>query len=190
MNNYRVPWNHNYLQSKFLATADHPADGRRDPEFVCSIPESRQRSRMRRRTIACRCLSALTARTTLATPTAGPSSLTLPERDICGDGAGDGDGFDCPFVDWTKTEPPERGPEFAVPDEITWSCYREEAPACGTCDACAFRLQVFQRAGGRCGVRALLREFADACGLRSGATRWKSRSVKRGDYSRRLRSSA
>jgi len=52
-----------------------------------------------------------------------------------------------PFVDWTKTEIAERGLELDVPYEITWSCYREEAPACGTCDACAFRLQAFQRAG-------------------------------------------
>jgi 7-cyano-7-deazaguanine synthase len=52
-----------------------------------------------------------------------------------------------PFVDWTKTEIAERGLELEVPYEITWSCYREEAPACGTCDACAFRLQAFQRAG-------------------------------------------
>lgn len=46
-----------------------------------------------------------------------------------------------PFVDWTKTEIAERGLELDVPYGITWSCYREEAPACGTCDACAFRLQ-------------------------------------------------
>jgi 7-cyano-7-deazaguanine synthase len=52
-----------------------------------------------------------------------------------------------PFVEWTKTEIAERGLALEVPYEITWSCYREEAPACGTCDACAFRLQAFQRAG-------------------------------------------
>jgi len=34
-----------------------------------------------------------------------------------------------------------------VPYELTWSCYREEAPACGTCDACAYRLKAFQEAG-------------------------------------------
>lgn len=54
-----------------------------------------------------------------------------------------------PFVEWSKTDIVERGHELDVPFEITWSCYRDEAPACGTCDACAFRLQAFQNAGGR-----------------------------------------
>lgn len=53
------------------------------------------------------------------------------------------------FVDWSKTEIVERGLELEVPYEITWSCYREEAPACGTCDACAFRLEAFRNAGAR-----------------------------------------
>jgi 7-cyano-7-deazaguanine synthase len=52
-----------------------------------------------------------------------------------------------PFVDWSKTEIAERGVELEVPYDITWSCYREDAPACGTCDACAFRLKAFQEIG-------------------------------------------
>jgi len=52
-----------------------------------------------------------------------------------------------PFVEWSKTDIAERGLELGVPYDITWSCYRSEKPACGTCDACAFRLQAFQRAG-------------------------------------------
>ncbi|MCU4800245.1 7-cyano-7-deazaguanine synthase QueC [Halobacteria archaeon HArc-gm2] len=52
-----------------------------------------------------------------------------------------------PFVECSKTDIAERGQELDVPYELTWSCYREEAPACGTCDACAFRLQAFQRVG-------------------------------------------
>ncbi|SHH56810.1 7-cyano-7-deazaguanine synthase QueC [Halobaculum gomorrense] len=52
-----------------------------------------------------------------------------------------------PFVEESKTAIAERGAELGVPYELTWSCYREEAPACGTCDACAFRLQAFQRLG-------------------------------------------
>ena len=52
-----------------------------------------------------------------------------------------------PFVEWSKTDIAERGTELGVPYERTWSCYREEAPACGTCDACAFRLQAFQNVG-------------------------------------------
>jgi len=54
-----------------------------------------------------------------------------------------------PFVEWSKTEIVERGYELDVPFEITWSCYRDEAPACGTCDACAFRLQAFENAGNK-----------------------------------------
>lgn len=52
-----------------------------------------------------------------------------------------------PFVDWSKTDIVERGVELGVPYDITWSCYRAESPACGTCDACMYRLQAFQRAG-------------------------------------------
>jgi len=52
-----------------------------------------------------------------------------------------------PFVDWGKTEIADRGLDLDVPYEITWSCYREESPACGTCDACAYRLKAFQEAG-------------------------------------------
>jgi 7-cyano-7-deazaguanine synthase len=54
-----------------------------------------------------------------------------------------------PFVEWSKTEIAERGLELGVPYEITWSCYRDEEPACGTCDACAFRLEAFRQAGSR-----------------------------------------
>lgn len=52
-----------------------------------------------------------------------------------------------PFVDWSKTEIAERGFDLDVPYELTWSCYREEAPACDTCDACAYRLKAFKEAG-------------------------------------------
>jgi len=55
--------------------------------------------------------------------------------------------LEAPFVEWSKTDIVERGLELDVPYDITWSCYRAEEPACGTCDACAFRLQAFQRAG-------------------------------------------
>jgi len=54
-----------------------------------------------------------------------------------------------PFVEWSKTEIAERGMELNVPYEMTWSCYRDEEPACGTCDACAFRLEAFRNAGMR-----------------------------------------
>jgi 7-cyano-7-deazaguanine synthase len=63
---------------------------------------------------------------------------TKPETDIS---------LEVPFVHSTKTEIAERGVELSVPFEDTWSCYRADAPACGTCDSCAYRLQAFQQAG-------------------------------------------
>jgi 7-cyano-7-deazaguanine synthase len=57
--------------------------------------------------------------------------------------------LNAPFAEWTKTDIVERGIELGVPFEQTWSCYRDASPACGTCDACAFRLQAFQQAGMR-----------------------------------------
>jgi 7-cyano-7-deazaguanine synthase len=65
---------------------------------------------------------------------------TKPETDIT---------LEAPFVEWSKTDIAERGLELGVPYEHTWSCYRAEAPACGTCDSCAFRLQAFQNLGER-----------------------------------------
>lgn len=65
---------------------------------------------------------------------------TKPETEIS---------VEAPFVELSKTDIAERGRELDVPYEYTWSCYREEAPACGTCDACAFRLQAFQNLGER-----------------------------------------
>lgn len=52
-----------------------------------------------------------------------------------------------PFVDWSKSEIAERGFDLGVPYELTWSCYSKEAPACGSCDACAYRLKAFKEAG-------------------------------------------
>ncbi|MFP9059915.1 7-cyano-7-deazaguanine synthase QueC [Natrialbaceae archaeon A-chndr2] len=52
-----------------------------------------------------------------------------------------------PFVDWSKTEIAKRGFELGVPYELTWSCYRDETPACGTCDSCALRLEAFENVG-------------------------------------------
>ncbi|EMA10804.1 7-cyano-7-deazaguanine synthase [Haloarcula vallismortis] len=65
---------------------------------------------------------------------------TKPETDI---------DLVAPFIEWSKTDIAERGVELGVPYEDTWSCYRDDEPACGTCDACAFRLEAFQRIGER-----------------------------------------
>ena len=63
---------------------------------------------------------------------------TKPDTDIA---------LNAPFADWSKTDIVERGIELGVPFEQTWSCYRDSSPACGTCDACAFRLEAFQQNG-------------------------------------------
>ena len=52
-----------------------------------------------------------------------------------------------PFAKWSKTEIVEHGGELGVPYGLTWSCYRDDEPACGTCDSCAFRLDAFRKAG-------------------------------------------
>lgn len=57
--------------------------------------------------------------------------------------------LEVPFVHDSKTDIARRGLELGVPFEHTWSCYRAEEPACGTCDSCAFRLQAFQNLGER-----------------------------------------
>jgi 7-cyano-7-deazaguanine synthase len=65
---------------------------------------------------------------------------TKPESDI---------ELQVPFAEGSKTDILRRGLELSVPYEHTWSCYRSAEPACGTCDACAYRLQAFERAGER-----------------------------------------
>ncbi|XVH31588.1 7-cyano-7-deazaguanine synthase QueC [Haloferacaceae archaeon DSL9] len=65
---------------------------------------------------------------------------TKPETDIS---------VEAPFVEDSKTAIAKRGTELGVPFEHTWSCYRDEAPACGTCDSCAYRLQSFRNIGVR-----------------------------------------
>ncbi|PSP98233.1 7-cyano-7-deazaguanine synthase QueC [Halobacteriales archaeon QS_5_70_17] len=65
---------------------------------------------------------------------------TRPETDVA---------VEAPFVEWSKADIAERGLELGVPYEHTWSCYREEDPACGTCDACALRLEAFRATGAR-----------------------------------------
>ena len=71
--------------------------------------------------------------------------------------------IEAPFVERSKTDIAERGLELGVPYDLTWSCYRDEAPACGTCDACALRLQAFQRLGVRDPIDYAERpDYADA----------------------------
>lgn len=52
-----------------------------------------------------------------------------------------------PFVNLNKTEILRRGMDLGVPYEDTWSCYRSNGPACGTCDSCWYRLEAFSEIG-------------------------------------------
>ena len=52
-----------------------------------------------------------------------------------------------PIIDLSKAEIVKKGIELAAPLHLTWSCYRNETQACGTCDSCVLRLRGFERAG-------------------------------------------
>jgi 7-cyano-7-deazaguanine synthase len=52
-----------------------------------------------------------------------------------------------PFIRMTKTDILRMGRELRVPYEHTWSCYRNENKACGTCGSCHFRKDAFTAIG-------------------------------------------
>lgn len=52
-----------------------------------------------------------------------------------------------PIIDLTKSEIVKKGVELNAPLRLTWSCYRSNELACGTCDSCALRLRGFEIAG-------------------------------------------
>ena len=52
-----------------------------------------------------------------------------------------------PVIGMRKSEIVRRGVELGAPLRLTWSCYQEEAAACGRCDSCALRLRAFREAG-------------------------------------------
>lgn len=52
-----------------------------------------------------------------------------------------------PIIHLSKAEIVKKGIELNVPLHLTWSCYRSEDLACGTCDSCALRLRGFEQAG-------------------------------------------
>lgn len=52
-----------------------------------------------------------------------------------------------PIIHLSKSEIVKKGTELNAPLHLTWSCYRNEDAACGTCDSCALRLRGFERAG-------------------------------------------
>ncbi len=52
-----------------------------------------------------------------------------------------------PIIHLSKAEIVQKGLELNAPLALSWSCYRSEDLACGTCDSCALRLRGFARAG-------------------------------------------
>ncbi|MEP6847655.1 MAG: 7-cyano-7-deazaguanine synthase QueC [Acidobacteriota bacterium] len=52
-----------------------------------------------------------------------------------------------PIIDLTKAEIVRKGIELNAPMHLSWSCYRSDGLACGTCDSCALRLRGFEQAG-------------------------------------------
>ena len=52
-----------------------------------------------------------------------------------------------PIIHLSKAEIVKKGIELNAPLHLTWSCYRAETLACGTCDSCALRLRGFEQAG-------------------------------------------
>ena len=52
-----------------------------------------------------------------------------------------------PIIHLSKSEIVKKGIELNAPLHLTWSCYRSEDLACGTCDSCALRLRGFEQAG-------------------------------------------
>jgi len=52
-----------------------------------------------------------------------------------------------PIIHLSKAEIVRKGIELNAPLHLSWSCYRNEDAACGTCDSCALRLRGFEQAG-------------------------------------------
>ena len=52
-----------------------------------------------------------------------------------------------PLIDKSKAQIVRLGLECSAPLDLTWSCYREEQLACGTCESCVLRLRAFAAAG-------------------------------------------
>jgi len=54
-----------------------------------------------------------------------------------------------PLIHLRKDQIVNKGVELGAPFHLSWSCYRENEAACGTCDSCALRLRAFAQAGVR-----------------------------------------
>ncbi len=52
-----------------------------------------------------------------------------------------------PVIALKKSEIVRRGAALGAPFHLTWSCYRREKKACGSCDSCLLRMRAFREAG-------------------------------------------
>jgi len=52
-----------------------------------------------------------------------------------------------PLITLNRAQIVRLGLESSAPLDVTWSCYREEQEACGTCESCVLRLRAFAAAG-------------------------------------------
>ena len=52
-----------------------------------------------------------------------------------------------PLLRLTKAEVVRLGLSLGAPFHLTWSCYQDDAVACGRCDSCLLRLRGFREAG-------------------------------------------
>ena len=52
-----------------------------------------------------------------------------------------------PIIHLSKAQIIQKGTLLNAPLHLSWSCYRSENAACGTCDSCALRLRGFSAAG-------------------------------------------
>ncbi len=55
--------------------------------------------------------------------------------------------IETPVIRLKKNEIVRRGIELGAPLGLSWSCYKSEDEACGTCDSCRLRLKAFAEAG-------------------------------------------
>jgi len=55
--------------------------------------------------------------------------------------------IETPIINLRKSEIVKKGTDLGAPLHLSWSCYRSEDLACGTCDSCALRLRGFAEAG-------------------------------------------
>jgi 7-cyano-7-deazaguanine synthase len=63
------------------------------------------------------------------------------------EGTGGGPRLVTPLIAMTKADIVRAGVAANAPLHLTWSCYRGETSACGTCESCALRLKGFAEAG-------------------------------------------